>query len=304
MILHKLSFVAILIAGPLLAFSDDLESSFQSLKEAEAKKDVALIKKLAGETSALAREIIESSAPQGGPEKEAWAKHVAYAREVDQYTEYSLYAAASQSPPETLIDLIVTLEQQSPKSKYLDEAYGRYFLALHQTKAAQKIPGIAAKAILSLPENEDLLIVLSDNALAKRQNDRAFGYAERLIAALTKHGKPEGMSAADWDRKKTAALGRARWIAGLIHADKTQYFEADKDLRAALPLIKGNNAMLGPALFQLGIANYQLGRSTMNKGLVLEAVKFSEQAAAIPGAHQHQAWANAQIMKTEAGKMR
>ena len=62
-----------------------------------------------------------------------------------------------------------------------------------------------------------------------------------------------------------------------------QYFEADKELRAALPLIQGNTAMTAPALFYLGMANYDLGRRTMSKARVPEAAKFSEQAAAIKG---------------------
>ena len=89
-----------------------------------------------------------------------------------------------------------------------------------------------------------------------------------------------------------------------MHCEKAQYFEGDKDLRSALPLVKGNEAMLGSTLFYLGLANYQLGKTLMKKSQVLEAVKFSEQAAAIKGPFAQQAWHNAHVMKTEAGKMR
>ena len=75
-------------------------------------------------------------------------------------------------------------------------------------------------------------------------------------------------------------------------------------LRAALPMIKDNPGMNGAALFYLGVANFELGKMTLNKARVLEAAKFSEQAAAIPGPLAQQAWKNAQIIKTEAGKMR
>jgi tetratricopeptide (TPR) repeat protein len=235
---------------------------------------------------------------------EIWKQRQDYARDVETYTEYALYAVAVQSPPETLIDLVNTLEQQNPKSKYLNDAWARYFVAMQQTGAASKIPEVAAKAVANFPDNEDLLLVLADNALAKQQNDRALSYSERLISALSKHGRPEWMPAADWERKKSAALGRGYWIAGVMHAGKNQYFEANKDLRAALPLVKGNEVMLATALFHLGVVNYQLGRMTVNKGQVLEGVKFSEQSAAIPGSLQSQAWRNAQIMKTEAAKMR
>ena len=81
-------------------------------------------------------------------------------------------------------------------------------------------------------------------------------------------------------------------------------YEADKDLRAALPLLHGNDASQAAALFHLSIANFQIGKMTMNKPCVLEAVKFSEQATAFKGPNLDQAWRNAQIMKAEAAKMR
>jgi hypothetical protein len=62
--------------------------------------------------------------------------------------------------------------------------------------------------------------------------------------------------------------------------------------------------MSGPALFYLGMANYQLGKMTLNKALVVEAAKFSEQASLIDGAYAEQARHNALVMKAEAGKMR
>jgi hypothetical protein len=287
MSVFALSFAVILLFGPPAVITEDLENAFQSLTEAVSKKAAAEVKSLAAETCALARQL-ES----------------VRAREIELYTEYALYATALASPPAATVDLLAALERQNPKSRYLDEAYGSYLLALHQTGAASKIPALAEKAISNFPNNEDLLLVLADTALSRKQSDRALQYAERLVATLYKHPKPEGMSAADWERKRSAALGRGHWIAGLLHAEKAQYYEADKDLRSALPLIKGNEAMLAPALFHLGVVNYELGRTTMRKARVLEAAAFSEQAAALGGPLGRQAWLNALVMKTEAGKMR
>jgi tetratricopeptide (TPR) repeat protein len=229
---------------------------------------------------------------------------LAYLREIDTYTEYALCSTALQGPAAVTIDLLAALERQNPKSKYLGDAYGSYFLALNQTGAAAKIPAVAQKAIENFPDNEDALLVLADYAMNRKQTDRAQTYAERLLVVMRNHSKPAGVGAADWERKRTAALTRAYWIAGLMHCEKGQYFDADKDLRLALPLVKDNEAMLGPALFYLGVSNYQLGKTLMKKAQVLEAVKFSEQAAAIKGPYAEQAWRNANVMKTEASKMR
>lgn len=297
-------FAVLLIAGLSLAATDDLENSFKALTEAESKSDPALVKKLAAETCALARKVIATPAPAADAEKEAWASRVARARSIEVHTEYSLYAAAVKAPPATTIELLSALEEQNPKSKYLNEAYAHYFLALTKSGAAAKIPAVAEKALANLPDNEDLLLVMADTAMNRKQVARAHGYAERLIGVLSKRGKPEGLSAVDWERKRTAALGRGYWIAGLMHMEKKEYYEADKDLRLALPLVKGNSAMTGAALFHLGVANYQLGMTFLRKSQVLEAIKFSDQVAAMDSPFALQARRNAYAMRNDAAKMR
>ncbi len=299
-----LSLAIVLFAGPAVAAADDLEEALQSLKAAEAKKDVVQVKKLVGEIHEMTCETMATPAPQNADEKEAWTSRVDYAKSVQLYAEGTLWTTAAHAPPATLVELVSTLEQLNPKSKYLSDAYGPYILALHQTGAASKIPAIAEKALANFPENTDLLLVMADTALNRKQNDRALGYATRLTAAFNQRSKPEGVSAADWQRVRSTALGRGYWIAGVIHGETGKHAAADKDLRLALPLIQGNEAMMGAALFYLGMANYQLGKMTLNKTRVMEGAKFSEQAAKIEGPFAEQAWRNAMAMKSEAGTMR
>lgn len=294
----------VLVAGPVVAVADEMDDAYQGLKDAVAKKDAAAVKKLAPETLKLAKQAAAEAAPASADEKEAWTQHVAYAKDVESYTEYALYATAVQSPPEQLIELIAMLEQQAPKSKYLADAYGPYFAALNASGASAKITAIAEKALENLPDNEDALAVVARSAYDRKQMDRALTLANRLVAAASKHAKPENVPQADFERKRSSFLGQGYWMAGIIYGDRQQFALSDKALRAALPLIKGNNAMAGPALFLLGVDNYQLGKMTNSKAKILEAAKFSEDAAAIPGAQQDQAWRNAQLMKTEAGRMR
>jgi hypothetical protein len=89
-----------------------------------------------------------------------------------------------------------------------------------------------------------------------------------------------------------------------VLGDRSQFFESDKNLRAALPFIKGNTTMTQSALYYLGLANYQLGKMTTNKGQVIEAVKFSQQAAALPGPFAQNAAHNARVMQNEVTTMR
>jgi tetratricopeptide (TPR) repeat protein len=298
------SLAVLLVAGSYAIVSDDLEDSFESLKQAEAKKDVASIKLLAAKTCGLARGVMATPPPAAGTDKESWTQQFERARTIEVYTEYALYAAAIQSPPATTVDLLATLEKQNPKSTYLDEAYTRYFYALNQTGAAAKIPAVAEAAIKHFPDNEDLLTVLADSALAKKQNDRALAYSERLVNVLAKHPKPENISEADWQRKRTQEATRGYWIAGILRCEKNDFDKGNKYLRQALPALKDNKEMLGPALFYLGLANYQLGAMFQNKRQVIEAIEFSEQAAAIESPYSMQAWRNVQAMKRHAHQMR
>lgn len=294
----------LLFAGPVVADNDKLDDTFQLLKTAVASKDAAQVKKLVMDIYPLTCEVTMSTAPKDDDEKAAWTDRVAYAKNIELYAEYALFATAIQSPAAVTVDLISALEQQNPKSKYLNDAYLPYMVALNKTGAAAKIPVIAEKAVENFPENEDLLLFLADNARSKTQTDRALNYANRLTAAVNKHSKPEGMSAPDWERKRSVALGHGYWIAGVIYGERNQYAAADKALRAALPHIQGNAAMLAPAFFHLGMANYQLGLMTLNKALVLEGAKFSEQSSAIASAYTEQARHNALVMQAQAAKMR
>ena len=302
--LSALSMAVFLLGAPVLAVADDLEGSFQQLKDAEAKNDAALVKKLGAETCKLTREAEAEPAPDEASGKEAWDSRIKYAKDVEIYTEYALYALAVKSEPATTVDLIATLEQQNPKSKYLDDGYASYLYALSQTGATAKIPAVAEKALTNFPDNPDLLLFLADHAYSSKQIDKAGGYATRLVAAMGKRAKPEGVAQADWDKKKSVALGSGYWIAGEVAGERNQYAAANRNLRAALPYIKGNDARMGPALFYLGVANYQLGKMTLNKKQMLEGADFSDQCAKITGPLAEQAWKNSAAIKKEAAAMR
>jgi hypothetical protein len=252
----------------------------------------------------MARQAAAEAAPQAADEKDAWTKRVAYAKDVDSYCEYALFSVAVKSPPATAVDLLAALEAENPKSKYLDEGYATYLYDLNQAGLSAKIPAMAEKALTNLPDNPDLLYFMAEHCYAAKQSDRALTYANRLVASFGKRSKPEGVSEADWEKKKTVSLGSGYWIAGVVAGERNQYAASDKSLRAALPYVKGNDARMAPALFYLGLDNYQLGKMKMNKAQMLEGAKFSDQCAAITGPYAEQAWKNSANIKVEAGKMR
>jgi hypothetical protein len=115
--------------------------------------------------------------------------------------------------------------------------------------------------------------------------------------------KPEGVSDADWEKKKTTMIGLAHWMAGMTASGQNRLAQADKSLRAALPYIKDNEQLLAPALFQLGLANYQMGRGK-NRAQLQDAISFLKQCAAIKSQYQAQAQKNVNVIMKETGAVK
>jgi hypothetical protein len=304
--LSAASLAIVLLAGVFSsgARAQDIDEAFQRHNDGQTKNDPTEIKKLAAELHERACAVISTPAPQSADEKEAWNSSVANAKNADVYSEYALFALAIQSQPAVLVDLMQTLEQQNPKSKYLDQGYGQYLAAIAKTGGTSKVPAMAEKALVNLPDQEDCLLIVIDTAMTRKQPDRALTYANRLIAALGRKKKPDMLTADGWEKKRSTALGHGYWAAGVLYGEKGNFMNSDKNLRSAIPLIKGNDGMMGPALFYLGVANYNLGKMTNSKQKVLEGASFSQQAALIESPYTEQARHNALVMKAEGDKMR
>jgi hypothetical protein len=68
----------------------------------------------------------------------------------------------------------------------------------------------------------------------------------------------------------------AYWIQGVSHNAQSRFTEADKVLRQALPVVRKDDRLQGMVLFQLGVADFQLGKASKNTALMRQALKFSQ----------------------------
>jgi hypothetical protein len=155
-----LSFVTVLMACATLRADDPLQANSDALRAAvDGKKGAAEIKRLAVLVLTEAKKD-EGPAPADA-DKENYEAHVKYAEQVAEYAEYALYSASVGAPAATAIDMISTLEAQSPKSKYL---------------------------------TQDAYLVVANAAMNAQQADRAAAFARRSLAA-PKGAKPEQATA-------------------------------------------------------------------------------------------------------------
>ena len=267
----------------------DLDASYNNLKAAEGKKDSDLIKKWALQTSQLARKNSSSSVAE-------------YATQIAVYSEYSLYASSLQNTePGKILDLAETLEQLNPQSQYVPKVYAHYLVTLRQMGEVDKA-GTAAEQLADRNlASEDVLLIAADyNLQKKNQPEKVILYSTKLIEMLSVKSKPEGMGDAEWEAKKQSLAGLANWMAGITYSGQANFSQADKYLRAGLPSLK-DEQVRAIGLFHLGLADYQLGKAGKNRSLIQDALKYSEQSAAIVSPLQVQAQKNVRAIRGELG---
>lgn len=291
-----------LIAGgeKLLALDPaDVATAHACLKAAlETKRDPDLVLKWAVITSDIARKIAQSPKPASDSEVEDWNRRVDYAKQVDIYTEYSLYAMVLQTPsPRKKIQLGDALEQRNPRSQYVTQAAEQRFLAYLRLGETAKALALAEKTLERDQTSAEMLLAVADVYRAKRDVNKVADFTRKAIQAAASKPKPDGVSDADWSAWRTQVTGRAQYVLGVAYAAQEKWPQADQALRAALPGIGNSPEMKAQALFYLGLGNYRLAEYG-DTGRARDALRFSEQCAAIPGRFQAPALNNASAIRS------
>jgi hypothetical protein len=291
----RLAVIGLLALGGLV-WAADLNETYKNLKEAFEMKDYAKVKTLSAQTAKEAQELAKEAQPADASQVDSWKGRQEFAREAQTYAEYTLAVSATQASDAALtIELTEALIAQNPKSEQIDTATAQYLAALGKQGAA-KANAAASKILVGRPENEYALDAVARNWSSPGP---ALAAANRLIAVIGRKKKPEGMSDADWQRTKTEMLGSAYTSAGVIQAGQNRYADADRNLKAALPLVSGNSTMLSYVYYYLGVSNYQMGKLTADKSKMIAGAQYTDKAVSTGGPMQGQASSNSAIMKRE-----
>lgn len=284
------------IGAKLIALdAEDLDAAHQNLKASEAKKDPDLILKWAGQTSAIALKTAQSPQPKEEDEVENWKRRVDFARQLNTYTEYSLYAAALQTTdPRKRIELAGALEQRNAKSEYMSKMLPLRFTSYQQLGDNDKTLAFAEKTLATDQGNADMLAFTADQYFQKkREPEKVIAYSAKIVELMETQPKPEGVTEAEWAKKKQGLTGLAHFMTGGTHFNQNKFAPADKSLRAALPLVEGNVQLKAATLFFLALANHKLNN-------LPDAIKFSQQCAAIKGPFQAKALENVKVMRQQS----
>jgi hypothetical protein len=283
------------VAEAAYANGPDMDAAYYALKAAVAKQDIAATKKWSARTSEAARKAISSAKPTDDEGKQ----QLEYSKQVDEYSEYALYVVALKAQPKDEVDLVDTLIKQNPKSQYLPEVANSYFGAL--SKAGEGGKACPAATKMAVDKNAEAMLYAADCSWRANKAETVISYAAKASEAVSTRTKREGVSDADWGAQKSALLGSANFYTGVGYTMQMRYGPANKALKAALPAIKGNQQLYAIALFDLGLANYQLGKPLGDKAQMREGLHYFQQSADIASPMQDQASRNAKLVLGELG---
>jgi hypothetical protein len=284
------------VAEAAYANGPDMDGAYYALQAAVAKEDLVQAKKWSARTAEAAHKITGSAKTTTDPdEKQA----LEYAKQVGEYSEYALYVLALKAQPKDEVDLVDTLIKQNPRSQYLPEVANSYFAAL--SKAGEGAKACPAAVKMAVDKNAEAMLFAADCSWRANRAEPVVSYAAKAAEVLNTRAKREGVSDADWSSQKAALLGTANFYTGVGYTMQMRYGPANKALRAALPAIKGNQQIYAIALFDLGMANYSLGKSLGDKAQMRQGLQFFQQSAEIGGPMQDQASRNVKLVLAELG---
>jgi hypothetical protein len=216
-----------------------------------------------------------------------------------------LYDVAPSLNRQSMVELLAALEAQNPKCKYLDEGLRQLFVCdLSQSGGSAKIPGSPRRPWLISPTTP---ICCSSGQLhmAAKQSDRAQRTPTGWWRRRARNPSPKAFPRRIGRSRRPLQVGSGYWVSGGCRR-KEPVCGGGQESAGGVALHQRQQRHDGAgAVFYLGLANYNLGKMTMNKAKILEGAKFSDECAAIPGDTAEQAWKEFDaLMKAEAAKMR
>ena len=289
-------------ANALLAVHpEDLEGPLIVLRGYEKVPNSAEAIKWSKTTWDIAKKQESAPKPNDGEQAKAWEGNQTYVRQVQQYAEYSLMnqAGMAKSGAESL-DSVNALEKLNPQSQYLSQTANATFVALQRAGQTDQAVGLAERTLARDPSNEEMLLVAANHYMTKQNNEKALNYATKLVEVMGTKQKPTAVSDEDWAKRKATIAGAGNWISGMIYAQQNKLSPADKSLREALPTLT-DDAMKGGALYQLGFVNFKMGEAARDNKRLQEALRFSQQSAAIKSPYQANAAKNVAAIRAKIG---
>jgi len=286
--------------GLLACDPNDLDSAHDGLKAAEAQNNPELRIKYAELAWDLATRTLQAPKPSDPDDVPDWTKQTVFAREVLDYSEYTLATlAAAQTDDFKRAELTLALQERNPQSKFLALTKKATVIEL-ATLNPQKAIQLAEEGLVKDPDNVDFLMTIADHDMSLEKNlPQVLTYSLRILELVQGKPQPPDISPQEWEKKKAKFTGWASWLAGVVYGKQARYGLSDRYLRVALSYVHEDHRLLAAAYFYLGYANYALAGELADKGRAIEAVKFSKECADMDSPFRSLALKNLEALRND-----
>ncbi len=286
--------------GLLAVDPNDLDSAHDALKAAEAQNSAELRAKYAPLAWDLATRALQAPKPADPDDLPDWTKQMTFAREVVDYSEYTLATlAAAQTDDLKRAELTLLLQERNPQSKFLVLTKKQTVIELASLNP-QKAIQLAEEGLVKDPDNIDFLMTIADHDMSLEKDlPRVLAYSLHILELVQGRPQPSGITPAEWEKKKAKFTGWASWMAGVVYGKQARYGLSDRYLRVALSYIQQDQRLLAAAYFYLGYANYALAGELADKGRAIDAVKFSKECADMDSPFRSLALKNLEALRND-----
>jgi tetratricopeptide (TPR) repeat protein len=276
----------------LLLEPDNLEAAKIALRAAEALRKPDPMVQWADTVWRLASAV----AAKGGP-------GAAEAPASENYADFCAYTAAEQiADPKGRLAVLEQIEHRNPSSNFLRNVAVEYYQIYHQLGDEEKASAMAQRALVTDPENVEMLLALAGYQFHKsspRSRQDALANSAKAVEILQTKSRPPMWTDEDWEKKKSQMLGLGYYLGGMSASMLNNFVKADAMLRGALPLLKENEAQEAAVLYHLGMANYRLAEAGNDRSRPVDAIRFLRRCAAMKGPFQEQAAKYVESIRSE-----
>jgi tetratricopeptide (TPR) repeat protein len=200
-----------------------------------------------------------------------------------QAIDFEAYKAAiTAKNPADRIRMLEEFLKANPKTLHANDIEVALFQGYREQGDAPKTLAAAERLIAHNETREDAMLLVAESYFKSGKDlNRVVSLSRKAVERLNSEEKPDGMSAADWSRSKTAGLTQAYYMIGSVSFQTEKWDAADQAFRAALPGL-ADQRFRAEALNSLGWANYKLKN-------VSDSIKFYVDCTNIPGPLQQAA---------------
>jgi tetratricopeptide (TPR) repeat protein len=261
----------------LITNSNNLDAACLNWRIAADMKDPALTAVWMGQAGNVAERALKNPDPDMSKSTLECGNNARQALEFDAYK-----AAVTAKNPAERVKLLEEFLKAHPQTQHAGDIEITLFLAYREQGDSAKALAAAEKLVAHNDTREDAMLLVAESYFKSGKDpNRVVTLSKRAIDRLNNEEKPEGLSAADWGRNKTAEITQANYMIGSVSFQAEKWDAADQAFRAALPNLT-DPRFRAEVLNSLGWANYKLKN-------VSDSIKFYIDCTNIPGPLQQAA---------------